>query len=182
MYDRSSVTDAYNGVKQKLYVFLEDVKCCAITNDCWTSRANECYITLTCHFITKEFELRNAVLSTEKLIEDTNHSSENIAHSIRTILLDWKVFDKVTAIVTDNARNMIKACEILKIRHVPCIAHSINLTVQDCLATVRIKTVLDKCKRIVSHFKSSTISYAKLKEAQEGEKTLGLKQECPTRC
>ncbi|XP_044316711.1 E3 SUMO-protein ligase ZBED1-like [Drosophila rhopaloa] len=83
--------------------------------------------------------------------------------------------------VTDNAKNMIKACEILQIRHIPCFAHSINLTVQDCLATGKVKPILDKCKRIVSFFKSSTIAYAKFKEAQECERPYSLKQECPTR-
>jgi len=43
---------------------------------------------------------------------------------------------------------MIKACEILQIRHIPCFAHSINLTVQDCLATKKVKPILEKCNTL----------------------------------
>ncbi|XP_052855779.1 LOW QUALITY PROTEIN: E3 SUMO-protein ligase ZBED1-like [Drosophila gunungcola] len=165
-----SMANAYEEKKARLYAFLQDVKHCAITSDCRTSRANECYVTVTCHFITADFELRNAVLSTEKLLDEKSHSSESIANSIRTVLEEWSLLGKVTAMVTDNAKNMIKACEILQIRHIPCFAHSINLTVQDCLASEKIKPILEKCKRIVTFFKSSTIAYAKFREAQECER------------
>lgn len=147
-----SMVNAYKEKKAKLFALIKNVKHCTITSDCWTSRANECYITVTCHFITSDFELRNAVLATEKLIDERTHSSENIANTMRTVLEEWGVLGKVTALVTDNAKNMIKACEILQIRHIPCFAHSINLTVQDCLASENIKPILEKCKRIVSFF------------------------------
>ncbi|XP_039229244.1 E3 SUMO-protein ligase ZBED1-like [Drosophila yakuba] len=170
-----SMANAYAEKKAKLFELLKNVKHCAITSECWTSRANEC------HFVTADFELRNAVLVTEKLIDETTHSSENIANSIRAVLEEWSVLGKVTAMVTDNAKNMIKACEILQIRHVPCFAHSINLTVQDCLASENVKPILEKCKRIVAFFKSSTIAFAKFREAQDCERPYSLKQECPTR-
>ncbi|XP_052856536.1 E3 SUMO-protein ligase ZBED1-like [Drosophila gunungcola] len=110
-----SMANAYEEKKARLYAFLQDVKHCAITSDCWTSRSNECYVTVTCHFITADFELRNAVLSTEKLLDERSHSSESIANLIRTVLEEWSLLGKVTAMVTDNAKNMIKACEILQI-------------------------------------------------------------------
>ncbi|XP_037728649.1 E3 SUMO-protein ligase ZBED1-like [Drosophila subpulchrella] len=53
-----------NEKKAKLCAFLKNVKHCAITSHCWTSRANECYVTVTYHSITEDFELRNAVFST----------------------------------------------------------------------------------------------------------------------
>ncbi|XP_039501039.1 E3 SUMO-protein ligase ZBED1-like isoform X2 [Drosophila santomea] len=162
-----SMANAYAEKKAKLFKLLKIVKHCAITSDCWTSRANECYVTVTCHFVTADFELRNAVLATEKLIDETTHSSENIANSIRAVLEEWSVLGKVTAMVTDNAKNMIKA--------------SINLTVQDCLASENVKVILEKCKRIVAFCKSSTIAYAKFREAQDCERPYSLKQECPTR-
>lgn len=75
---------------------------------------------------------------------------------------------------------MIKACELLQKRNLPCYAHSVNLVVQDCLAQNNIKEVMAKCKRIVTFFKSSTISYEKFKEAQ-GTSAYSLLQEVPTR-
>ena len=83
--------------------------------------------------------------------------------------------------MTENAKNMVKACQILRKQHLPCVAHTINLVVQDCLSNDKIKTLLAKCKSIVTFFKSSTIAYAKLKEAQCSDRPLSLKQECQTR-
>ncbi|XP_053968597.1 E3 SUMO-protein ligase ZBED1-like [Anastrepha ludens] len=173
--------DFYTNMKDKLHCILDRVDYCAITTDCWTSRANESYMTVTCHFINDNFELKAAVLSTKNLIDETNHTSQNIANSLREVLVEWQVIDKVSAIVTDNARNVVKACEILQKRNVPCFAHCINLIVQSCFSLENIKTIMGKCKSIVSFFKSSSIAYAKFKQAQEPMKPYSLKQECPTR-
>ncbi|XP_030378729.1 uncharacterized protein LOC115627244 [Scaptodrosophila lebanonensis] len=54
----------YNEMKEKLVLILNNVEYCAVTTDSWTSRANEFYVTVTCHFIDKNFVLREAVLST----------------------------------------------------------------------------------------------------------------------
>lgn len=64
---------------------------------------------------------------------DINHTSENIATEINLIIKDWDIVNKVVTIVTYNAFSMIKACQILKIRHLPCFAHTLNLVVQDSL-------------------------------------------------
>ncbi|XP_053968277.1 E3 SUMO-protein ligase ZBED1-like [Anastrepha ludens] len=171
----------FMNMRMKLKSILQEVEYCAVTTDCWTSRANEAYLTVTCHFIDPEFKLRTAVLSTSKLQNEKNHSAENIANSLCAVLIEWEVMDKVAAIVTDSARTMIKACEILQKRHVPCFAHVINLIVQQCLNQEKIKVIMGKCKSIVGFFKKSTVAYAKFKEAQNTEKPYSLKQECPTR-
>ncbi|XP_030384161.1 zinc finger BED domain-containing protein 1-like [Scaptodrosophila lebanonensis] len=150
----------YNEMKEKLVLILNNVEYCAVTTDGWTSRANEFYVTVTCHFIDKNFVLREAVLSTNKLDIDTDHTSNNIADSLRAVLLDWNILHITSTIVTDNAANMIKACEILKKRHLPCFVHSLNLVIQDVLARDFITGTLSRCKRIVTFFKSSSIAYA----------------------
>ncbi|EYU24104.1 hypothetical protein MIMGU_mgv1a019843mg, partial [Erythranthe guttata] len=117
----------YNEMKEKLVLILNNVEYCAVTTDSWTSRANEFYVTVTCHFIDKNFVLREAVLSTNKLDIDTDHTSNKIADSLRAVLLDWNILYKTSTIVTDNAANMIKACEILKKRHLPCLTQTFTL-------------------------------------------------------
>ncbi|XP_075162786.1 E3 SUMO-protein ligase ZBED1-like [Haematobia irritans] len=171
----------YSDLKTKLENVLGKVEYCAITTDCWTSRGNEGYITVTCHFLTDNFSLKSAVLSTRKLLEVTNHSASNIAVSLRAILDEWNIFNKVTYIVTDNASSMIKACDILQKKHLPCFAHTVNLLVQDCLSEGNLKELFAKCKKIVSYFRSSTIAYEKFKAAQGNEKAYSLVQEVPTR-
>ncbi|XP_058983790.1 E3 SUMO-protein ligase ZBED1-like [Musca domestica] len=175
------MVNMYNETKSKLQTILNGLQHCAITTDLWTSRANESYPTVTCHFVTKDFVLRTAVLSTKKLLCSTNHNAENISISMRAVLEEWGLMEKVVAVVSDNASSMLKACELLQKRNLPCFAHTINLVVQDCLAQDYVKTTLGKCKKIVSYFKSSTISYEKFKADQGRDMPHSLKQEVPTR-
>lgn len=126
---------------QKLKSKLDAVEYCSITTDCWTSRANTSYLTVTCHFID-DFKLKTAVLATQPLIDETNHCSNNIAETLKNICDEFGVFEKIQAIVTDNAASMKKACEILQKKHLGCFAHSLNLIVQESLALKNIQDIL----------------------------------------
>nr|XP_017035011.2 E3 SUMO-protein ligase ZBED1-like [Drosophila kikkawai] len=170
----------YEALRVKLQVILNQVEYVGITTDCWTSKANEGYITVTVHFVSPTFELQSAVLSTDKLITPTSHSADTIAASLKVVLTDWNLLRKVTTIVTDNDVSMIKACRDLEYKHLPCFAHTINLLVQEVLKHPMVAPSISKCKRIVTFFKSSTIAYEKFRQAQ-GEKAYSLIQEVPTR-
>ncbi|XP_017472612.1 PREDICTED: zinc finger BED domain-containing protein 1-like isoform X2 [Rhagoletis zephyria] len=171
----------FSSLQKKLKELLANIECCAITTDGWSSRGNEHYLTVTCHFITSELKLQSAVLSTTKLQSDENHSADNIAGSLRAVLHEWDVFEKVSTIVTDNVANMLKACEILQKRNLPCFAHCLNLIAQDTLSLDCIKGITGKCKRIVAFFKSSTTAYAKFRSAQGIERPYSLVQEVSRR-
>lgn len=168
----------YNDIRNKLREDLSGVEYVSLTSDGWTSRATESYLTITCHFVVN-YELHAAVLSTKPLTNGVHHTSENIAESTQEIIDEWEIDHKVTCIVTDNAANMIKACELLKKRHLPCYAHTLNLVVQDNLKF--IQGILKKCKEIVTFFKNSTSAMEIFKKEQDTEKPLKLLQECPTR-
>lgn len=138
-------------------------------------------MTITCHFINENFELKNVVLATKVLYK--NHTAENIAKVMQEICIEWGIENKISCIVTDNAANMIKACDIFKKRHLPCYAHTLNLIMQDMLGLECIKEILTKCKEIVRFFKSSTVGTEMLKKEQRATKTPEYKliQEVSTR-
>jgi hypothetical protein len=49
---------------------------------------------------------------------------------------------------------MIRVCDLLKINHLNCFAHTLNLTVNDGLEDATnpdLITMLEKCKSIVKH-------------------------------
>ena len=54
--------------------------------------------------------MHTAVSSTKKVINESNHSAKNISDSLSEVLNERGVFDKINAIVMDNAKNMVKAC------------------------------------------------------------------------
>ncbi|XP_036344463.1 zinc finger BED domain-containing protein 1-like, partial [Rhagoletis pomonella] len=176
-----SLPKVYESLKGQLQSALECVEYVAITTDGWTSKANESYLTITCHFINTGFQLNSAVLSTSTLSTSTNHTAANIADSIRVVLTEWGLMGKVVSIVTDNDSTMKKACELLEVKHFPCFAHTVNLLVQDVLKLEILGPILTKCKSIVSFMKRSTTAMAKFKQAQNIESPLGLIQEVSTR-
>ena len=55
------------------------------------------------------------------------HSGENVAEHMRSVVHDWKLDDKVAAIVTDNARNMTRAIDLLPHIRIGCCAHLLQL-------------------------------------------------------
>ena len=67
-----------------------------------------------------------------------SHTAEFLAEKIDTVLSEIG-YDKITAIVTDNASNMKLARQIIhekhpKILNLNCIAHCINLVSKDILS------------------------------------------------
>jgi len=96
----------------------------------------------------------------------TNHTAANVAETLQDIFLEWSVLHKITTIVTDNDATMKKACDLLKINHLPCFAHTLNLLVQEVLEVQSFSEIMNKCKRIVTFFKSSSIATEKFKIAQ----------------
>lgn len=157
----------YFQAKNKLKEVLHDINYVAITTDCWTSQATESYLTATCQFINNNFELKTASLSTKQLLK--NHTAQNLADTLEDIFNDWNIGNKVACIVTDNAQNMVKMCEILKKNHLPCYAHTLNLAVQENLKLDCIKHILNKCKNIVRFFKNSTHATGIFNEEQKNE-------------
>lgn len=171
----------YNDGCQMLKDLLKCVKYVAITSDSWSSRATESYLTVTCHFITEKFELKSAVLSTKPLENGINHSAENISNALKDIFIEWGIHDKIAGIVTDNAPNMIKACELLKKKSLPCFAHTINLVVQDTISMTPCKDIIAKCKEIVRFMKSSNIAADIFRKEQDTATPYKLIQEVTTR-
>ena len=80
---------------------------CAITTDQWTGRANHAYTTFTTHFIDDKWELTSAVLSTRS--EQKRHTAVNVADETKRCLEEFYLVSKVSAVVTDNTKNVTNA-------------------------------------------------------------------------
>ena len=94
----------YDKKSAELKEELNKVQFCSITTDCWTSWATESYITVTCHYINANWELRSAVLNTCLL--QSSHTSENLAESLRAITDYWEITEKVHCCISDSASNI----------------------------------------------------------------------------
>lgn len=169
----------------------------SITTDIWTSMNTDSCITITAHFYPKESnQLKTVVLCTKKL--EKNHTGSYLAEILSYEFNNWGIFSKVIAIVTDGGPNIKFAVRLMKIQHIPCTAHKLNLIVQQALSencvqnptgsqineTNDIKYLLQKCRNIVGFFKRSEVGNRLLMEKQKQlgfANVLKLKQDVITR-
>lgn len=140
--------EIYEEVKTKLQTTLNSEQYVSITTDIWNSDSNVAYLTVTGHFIFNN-KLFSTVLSTRSL--KSSHTGQNIANAIESVLNEWNIFDKVVTIVSDNAANMKNAVNVhLKKQHHPCIAHTLNLTVNNTISkSEQVQALLKKCRQLV---------------------------------
>ncbi|XP_060847297.1 E3 SUMO-protein ligase ZBED1-like [Rhopalosiphum padi] len=174
--------DQYNIIVSKLKSMLNNVNDVSITTDMWTSDSTKSYITVTCHFIYND-NLYSPVIATREVCE--SHTGENIASALSYIFNEWNITDKIVTIVSDSGANIKNAInEHLKKYHHPCVAHTLNLSVNDAInKNTELLQVLKTCRAIVGHFKHSSSATEKLREFQKqmGLPELKVKQDVSTR-
>ncbi|KAL4153182.1 hypothetical protein QTP88_001015 [Uroleucon formosanum] len=155
----------YDIINSKLKSMLETTADLSITTDMWTSDSNKSYITVTCHFIFDN-HLYSPVLTTREVFD--SHTGLNIATTLKNIFNEWGITNKIVTIVSDNGSNIKNAINehLLKYHH-PCVAHTLNLSINEEInGNLNIIQILKKCRTIVSHFKHSSYANGKLREFQ----------------
>ncbi|KAG8175129.1 hypothetical protein JTE90_028678 [Oedothorax gibbosus] len=162
----------YSELKVEVMKAVRESETLSITADMWTSTANEGILAITGHFIAKD-KLVSPLLSVIKV--EGSHSAENLAQVIDDSLSSWGCRDKVISMVTDNLSTMLNCADLLHIKHIPCLAHTLNLTVTDSFKVKGLAEFLSKCKKIVTFFRHSTLASEKLKQIQRENGNLELK-------
>ena len=143
---------------------LKQVEFCTITHDGWTSLANQSYETATVHYVSKDWELKSKVLTTEKVEE--SHTSEAIRGAMEVVKTKWQLPNPTA--VTDSAANEVKAFEtLLQWPRLPCFGHNLNLCVRAGLKGNMINRLVAKCRTVVTFFHKSPLANAVLLQKQE---------------
>ena len=94
------------------------------------------------------------------------HTAINLEDQINKVCTDWDIQDKVVAVTTDNAPNLVSAVTTYtKYMHLPCFAHRINLIVKKGIK--QITPLKTKVKAIVTYFHTSPIATQQLKQYQQ---------------
>lgn len=175
----------HDQLREKVASQIDSATTVALTSDCWTSRAQDSYITVTAHTLDSEWKPRTFALATEEMEE--RHTGENIMQRMQEVITGWKLDGKVTAVVTDNASNGINAVNalpcVLEPNDLTCSAHTLHLSIKKALTNKDIDALCQKSGRLVAYFKHSTVATEELsrKQQQLGLPTERLTQSCPTR-
>ena len=167
----SKLPKVYSEKKSQLFADLAAVDHVGITTDQWTSRANEGYTTVTCHFPTEDWSLASPVLATRS--SGARHSGENLADELTAIFKEFGISDKVTSVVTDNAKNAKKAVRITEKDRQPCFAHTLNLVVSHALEDDKYAASdIQAVKSIALFFKQSVQATRELKKMHQKKQSM----------
>lgn len=172
------VPQFYNLTKGKVLNKIQLADAICLTTDGWTSVTNESFVAVTGHYLIQN-EIESNLLDCYKYTE--RHTAVNLCEMLQKIVIEWKISEKIVAVVTDNAANIVAAIKRTNWKHIPCFAHTINLIVQSSLEAISI--IRQKIKIIVDFFRRSPQATEKLKQMQKqlGKPELNIKQDVVTR-
>ncbi|XP_026451796.1 zinc finger BED domain-containing protein DAYSLEEPER-like [Papaver somniferum] len=138
-----------------------------LTSDMWTSVTTTGYISLTAHYLDKDWLLQKKILNFFPL--PPPHTGEHLSAKLFAIVEDWGIEDKLSNITLDNAANNGACAGIMKSRlvakkilfndvkffHVRCCAHILALIVKEGLK--KIDPVVLKIRASVKSLKKSQL-------------------------
>ena len=160
------IDDLYISNKRAVRGILADVDFMCCTTDMWTSRSGAGYLSLTCHFITANFEICYKNLQTHHF--PGSHDFRNICAALSSSAMDWCIdIDKqVVAFTTDSGSNIVKALDDMHILRLACAGHTLNLAVQKALKVSQVVSAIGRCRKLVAHFHRSRLGNEELIKKQ----------------
>lgn len=139
----------------------------SFTTDIWSSDVSPTsMLSLTAQWIDSDFKLQNILLHSREFVG--THTAAAISDALSTMFDTWHIEkSNVHVIVRDNARNMLKAMEDSGLNSIPCMAHTLQLAVNEGLLSQRsISEITAIGRKIVGHFKHSPLAYSRLQDLQ----------------
>ena len=118
VFRTSMIPEISKKIENKIEVHLNQMKELnqkfSFTTDIWSSRGNDSYISLSCHFVDHNFCRQNMMLNASVFNED--HTAENIALKVQEMINKWGLsIENTFMIVRDNAPNMKAAFRQIEI-------------------------------------------------------------------
>jgi len=164
----------------------------SFTTDTWTSIQNINYMCLTAHWIDNDWKLNKRILN---FCPIPSHKGDELGRAVERCLVEWGI-ENVFTITVDNASSNDTMIAYLKKRlnnwngtmlhgkylHMRCIAHIVNLIVNDGIK--ELGSSVARVRSAVKYVRSSPSRLQKFKNCVEIEKIEWSKTLCldvPTR-
>ncbi|XP_070764945.1 E3 SUMO-protein ligase ZBED1-like [Enoplosus armatus] len=160
----------YNENKKQLQSILAFADEIVLTCELWSSKPEDSYLTVGCHFVDIHGNLKSYMLTTTSLFGDT--SAGNIDHQLSAVMEAWRVKEKVHSVVRAGMPQLknVKTKWI----QMPCFADTLNVVFRDLMSNEELSNVLRKCHNIVRFFKYDSEAEGKLRHVQN---QLNMEQE-----
>lgn len=172
-YRTEKFDEVYSAVVAKVKVILAPGNAgnaLSFTTDCW-SGTTESLMSLTCHFIDKNWTRRQIVLNTKPM--DGSHTGEYLRDTFLGMLDEWNITkDRVVLVLRDGGANIVKGMRLAELPDLSCTAHTLQLVVRDGLQSHNsIADVLTILKKCATYFHHSILAKQRLRLIQ---RDLGL--------
>jgi hypothetical protein len=104
-----------------------------ITTDIWTSRRGQSYMALTLHYVDEGFTMCSWTLEVEAF--PGMHTGVAITRGLEEMMDRWELRPEMCMLlVRDGAANAVLGSDILGVKNMSCIAHSLHLVLGGALA------------------------------------------------
>ncbi|KAJ8353287.1 hypothetical protein SKAU_G00208540 [Synaphobranchus kaupii] len=146
---------------------IKDVKALSFTTDIWSSDVSPVsLLSLTAHWLDESYVPQSAMLNATNF--RGSHTGDAIAATLMEMFTKWQIpLHKVHVILRDNASNMRKAMDSMRVRNLGCVAHTMQLVVNEGLLSQRaVSDAVASGRQIVGHFKHSPLAYSRLQDIQ----------------
>lgn len=170
-------------------ILLKNESKIAFTLDGWSFKKNKSFYGITCHFINNEWNLISTALDFKP--SNGNHAGLDIAKIFYEVISHFELSEKIGGIVLDNvSANSTFVAEFGKIlrdknidfevndQHFRCLAHIINLAVQDVLKLMGIGVKVSKINDLESqeddHDEEDEFSFESDEETSEDNEIAGI--------
>ncbi|XP_071050648.1 zinc finger BED domain-containing protein 4-like [Onthophagus taurus] len=177
--------DLYNSVANKIKALLNDLKKISFTTDVWSDTSSgTSLISVTAHGVNEGFERVRIILKCE--VMEGRHPDQAISTKTESILEEWGIkHDTVHCVVRGRGSNMIKAMQISGLNDFNCVIHQIQCCIKNVILSEEwIQEVIEKVKKVSTHFNHSLVAQDELQTIQEirmKQSPLSTIQDCPTR-
>ena len=118
----------YDSTRSKIQSELDSADTVALATDAWSSNSMKSFITVTAHVIDEKQEAKTFTLETKE--QPKRHTAKYLRECFENSCENWKIDEKVTAVVHDNARPIVSAIENSAVadESVPCFAHTLRVS------------------------------------------------------
>ncbi|XP_047201797.1 E3 SUMO-protein ligase ZBED1-like [Girardinichthys multiradiatus] len=184
-FSETAVPKLYEQLRGEIVNELKEANFIALTTDMWSNINMSPYMSITAHYVSKDWTLKSKCLETAFTPE--SHTAAVLAEALQDGLQAWGIGEeKVVCITSDNGTNIVAAVRDLKWPWISCFGHNLNLAVKNALNKEKNKTdrAFGVCHQINGAFSHSWQRRQQLRKEQEQQgikKPLSLITDCATR-
>ena len=122
----AALRDGLEEMMKKVIEVEADYVC--ITTDMWTSANGTSFISITLHYLTKDFTMKSFTLEVAPFTGA--HTGDNIRDFIEGSMARWRIEKKkIVILFRDNGSKIVKAARLMNLPDAGCIGHGLHLVV-----------------------------------------------------